>query len=200
MKKIVILLSVTTVVLFSLWFYQRSTQVEPSQVAKKQVIKKDPWQTFEKSPDAVVTHKTTKKELKKAKLKTRKPASVMANYFPRINGRRLYGKGSQAFIKGNSKLVYKNEYKSDWKEKLGEKLLAFQPKDVKLFIRKDDGLVLIERGGGRLVEKVTISFLHKTGMKTGYEAYVDSESGSIVKTWNQTRHENEVLPRFEVSL
>ncbi len=182
------------------WFYQKNHQPKQATLSKKQIIKKDPWQTFEKKPNTISSHKSTKKEIKKAKLKTRKPASVMANYFPRINGRRIYGNDIKQYLKKGSPLTYKNKYNKEWKGKLGKKLLAFQPKNVKLFIRKDDALVLIERGGGRLVEKVSISFIHTNGMKTGYEAYIDSETGDVVKTWNQTRHEKDNLPRFNATL
>jgi Zn-dependent metalloprotease len=200
MKKLLVLITLSSFIIFGYFYYQKNTTTSPALSLKKQVLKKDPWQTFEKKPDTIVSHKTTKKELKTAKLKSRKPASVVAQYFPRINGRRIYGKTLNKHLKDSSNLEYKNEFNKDWKKNLGNKLLAFQKEDVKLFIRKDDSFLLMERGGARLVEKVTISFYHANGMKTGYEAYVDSETGAVVKTWNLSRHENENTPKFKVSL
>lgn len=87
-------------------------------------------------------------------------------------------------------LSFRNKRSKDWKKKLGNSVMRFLKNDTKLFLKEMDSLSILERDKARFVEKVSIRIQSPQGRLNSYNALVDSETGEIVKTWNQTIHES----------
>ncbi len=150
------------------------------------------WQTFTKKneSDTKVLHwESTKEELAEAKVENttaqkRRPSSIpsMAQKVRMIAGREVTG-DRNADAKG---LKWVNSYNSKWQEKLGNLLLKFQEPDTKVLVKKNKSVIEIKNGKGRLMEHVTISYLLKGDDTTSFNAWVDSETGQMIRTWNKT--------------
>ncbi len=164
--------------------YQLGTSSDKNNVSLE--LNDNDWQTFEMDKQNKLSqHKTTKEEASAAKLPKKKsnrsPASVKTN-----DVRKPFLFPGQKMPKTIS---YKNEIKSDWKEKLAPSLMRFLTPKTKLFIRKEESLIIIERDQARYAEKVLLKFQTDSGRHYSYNALVDSETGSIIKTWNRIQHE-----------
>lgn len=149
------------------------------------------WETFEKSSDSksqVVFRKSTKKELKVIapvdEAQKRVPSSLPKTLpkVRKIAGREITGERDAK----TTHLKWVNSYNQDWKEILGASLLRFQGPDTKVLVKKNKSVVEIRNGKGRLLEHVTVSFLHEGDDTTSFNAWVDSETGELVRTWNKT--------------
>ena len=82
-----------------------------------------------------------------------------------------------------------NKPRKEWRDALGKNILKFLRPKTKLFVKKEGAHTLLKRDGALHVEKVNIKMESPEGRQFSYHAYVDSETGKIVKTWNQTIHE-----------
>ena len=84
-----------------------------------------------------------------------------------------------------------NKVNKDWK-KLAKKKLAFTwgHKIGRIIeIKSIKPAIYVKHGIGKNIEHVKISLTDENGKYSGYEAYIDSENGSIIQTWNRTRYE-----------
>lgn len=91
----------------------------------------------------------------------------------------------------SKKYTLVNKINKDWK-KLATKKLAFTWGHKIGRIIEIDSIkpaIYVKHGIGKNVEHVRISLTDENGKHSGYEAYIDSESGSIIQTWNRTRYE-----------
>jgi hypothetical protein len=142
------------------------------------------WQTFEKKSDDIVSRPTSQKDIVKAKLPVTKAAPARGP--AAIKERELvlpYGKEKpQDFHVINSA-------SADWKKRMAPQLMRFLEDGTKLFVKKEKSMTIVERNYGRHVEQVYIKFETKKGRHYSYHALVDSETGTLLKTWNRTQHE-----------
>jgi hypothetical protein len=196
-KTVLFILSMT--VAFGITFYIKKEQ------SKNMVLMKTQWKTFVKNPDAVVdSHKTTPEEFKAAKIPepavapkaSRAIASVNPfKGFMVRNNRILTGDVSQKYEDENTELQMVNTINPEWKDVMGNDLMRFQPADTKLMVKEEVPVIKIIEGQGRYLEQVTVTYLQKDGNRSSFKALVDSETGSVVETWDRTVQEHIRKPR-----
>ena len=85
----------------------------------------------------------------------------------------------------------KSENIPQWQESLAYNLMRFQDPQTKLIIKKEESIVRKVNGEKREFDVVLISFFPyaNTDFKNSYNALVDTTSGEIIRTWNQSIHE-----------
>jgi hypothetical protein len=174
------------------------------------------WTTFKKAtPQKIDSYPTTAKEKKAAQIdqdespqpdqgldsSKREPAAVKrqeSDIPESLPGRQW---GLYPNQKVPQKITFKNEVNPEWKSLLGQDVLRFLRPDTKLFVKKEKSLTLLERGLGRHVEQVYVKMISPEGRHFSYHAYVDSESGKVIRTWNNTIHEpmGKETPKFRPS-
>ena len=203
-KTFLFILSITFA--FGITFYIKKEQSSNLGQAKPQ------WKTFIKRPGTEIdSHKTTNEEFQEAKiptpeaLKAREQGRAIASINP-LKGfmvrdnRILMGEADKKYEDENAQLSMVNRFNPKWKDIMGNALMRFQPEETKLMVKEEVPVIKIEGGKGRLLEQVTITYLQKEGMRSSFKALVDSETGSIVETWDRTIHENTRKPRGELTL
>jgi hypothetical protein len=155
------------------------------------------WKTFNKvSNKEIKSYPTTEKERKDFKLdeddhshdshqsKKRSVASQKTTPEKDPNLRPWKGIGARPL---SSEID--NEYNPEWKEELGKNLLRFlRPKTLSV-IKRENSALIKHKGKYLMVEHVAIKLQSPEGQHYGYNAYVDSASGKIIRTWNRTIHE-----------
>jgi hypothetical protein len=90
-----------------------------------------------------------------------------------------------------------NKINKNWQELATNKLSQFKEVDTTLKITPIKAAIYVKHQIGRYVEHVKISLTKKDGVTSSYEAYVDSQSGAIIETWNQTRFEFRSIASLE---
>lgn len=169
---------------------------------------KDDWQTFVKKENQLIkTYPTTSREKKEARIDKgaakssaqnshtqaqstkRAPASLKkgppASKTPQ-NQRITIALPDQTVIKDASPL---NKPHKEWKKRLGNEILRFMRPETKVYLKKLESLTVYEKGRPLHVEKVHVKLTTPEGRLFSYNALVDSETGKVVETWNQTNHE-----------
>ncbi len=180
-------------------------------------VSHEEWTTFKKAtPQKIDTYPTTEKEKKAAQIdqeenspndeqeassSKRAPASIKkpdTNMPESLPGRQW---GLYPNQEVPQKITFKNEVNPEWKSLMGRDVLRFLRPDTKLFVKKEKSLTLLERGLGRHVEQVYVKMISPEGRHFSYHAYVDSESGKVLRTWNNTIHEpmGKETPKFKPS-
>jgi len=148
------------------------------------------WKTYNKvSQDKIESYPTTHKEKNEMKVDSskkndRKVASKTPMPIPSLNHRAWRGIGPRPL---SSEID--NEYNPLWKEELGKNLLRFLRPKTKSIVRREGSALIKHKGKNLLVEHVLVKLKSPEGRHFGYNAYVDSQSGKVVKTWNRTIHE-----------
>jgi hypothetical protein len=101
-----------------------------------------------------------------------------------IQDRKVVGSSSRKYT-----LV--NKINKDWKKLATKKLVFTWGHKIGRIIEIDSikPAIYVKHGIGKNVEHVRIGLTDENGKHSGYEAYIDSESGSIIQTWNRTRYE-----------
>ena len=91
----------------------------------------------------------------------------------------------------SKKYTLVNKINKDWKKLATKKLVFTWGHKIGRIIEIDSikPAIYVKHGIGKNVEHVRISLTDENGKYSGYEAYIDSESGSIIQTWNRTRYE-----------
>ncbi len=170
---------------------------ESDQIAQKS----REWKTFvKKSNTEIVSHHTTPDEFEAAKIinpNTVKKDEVQRSVasvnpfrgFMVRKGRILMGEMDQKYEDDSSELKMLNKVSLDWKEVMGEELMRFQSEDTKLMVKEEIPVIKIEDGKGRFLEQVIVTYLKNNGEKNSFKALVDSETGTIVETWDRSIHE-----------
>jgi hypothetical protein len=154
------------------------------------------WHTYNKEDTSTIkSYPTTKNEKKAAHLDhenekkgTRKPASIKKTIDKKssASNRTWTLKPGQKLPK---KITFLNEPKKEWRDLLGQDLMRFLRPQTKIYVKNQGSHTLLKRDGGLHVEKVHIKMQSPEGRQYSYHAYVDSETGKVVRTWNQTIHE-----------
>ena len=179
---------------FGITFYIKTEQ------SKDRVVMKNQWKTFVKKDDRLIdSHGTTHEEFKAAKIPMPDPVApkkgrTIASINPYKgfmvrNNRILTGEVNQKFEDENTELRMVNSINPDWKEIMGHELMRFQPANTKLMVKEEVPVIKIIEGQGRYLEQVTITYLQKDGNRSSFKALVDSDTGSVVETWDRTVHE-----------
>lgn len=164
-------------------------------ITVKPLNKFETWTTFQKHPhhpNIVRSHTSTVEEKKQVniaaepKSKKRSPASNG----PTQEKMKYLDREVLNFIDQDANKVANleqiNEVSDDWKSKAAGKLLRFQDPSTKLLIMPQKSVAKVEEQGVRLAEVVSVRFLTKDGKKTSYSALIDSQSGEVIRSWNQT--------------
>ena len=178
-KKLILIGSLFSVAIICYFAYQKSKSTEQ-------------WQTFNKvNHDLIQSYPTTKKEQKKYKLpvpspqaKKRMPASLKPT---KEASKRAVVNPMGKKIDPKKKPI--NEVNKEWKEKLGQNLLRFLRPETLVFVKKQKSVTLVEDNLLRNAEVVIIQLKSPEGRRYSYNAYVDSETGKVLQTWNRTIHE-----------
>lgn len=194
MKKIFI---GSTFILFTaiVYYYFQTTSVDEKENSS--------WVTFKKtSPKKIDSYPTTAKEKKEAKISAnlnhgqednsaktekRSPASLRPNAQTESLKGRLWN--LHANQKLPKEISFQNSPKDNWKSLMGQDVMRFLRPETLLFVQKQKSLTLLERGVGLHVEQVYVKMISPEGRHYSYNAFVDSETGKVVRTWNQTIHE-----------
>lgn len=82
-----------------------------------------------------------------------------------------------------------NKIDINWKKKAVKKLTSFLSDDTKLKVELVKPAIFVKHNIGRYVEHVKIILRKDSGLVSAYEAYVDSQSGNVIRTWNRTKIE-----------
>lgn len=201
-KTVLFILSMT--VAFGITFYIKKEQT------KNVVLMKTQWKTFVKNQDAVIdSHRTTNEEFNAAKIpvpatapKANRTIASVNPYkgFMVRNNRILTGDASQKYEDENTELQMVNSINPEWKDIMGNDLMRFQSADTKLMVKEEVPVIKIVDGHGRYLEQVTVTYLQKNGNRSSFKALVDSETGSVVETWDRTVHEHLRKPRGKLFL
>lgn len=94
-------------------------------------------------------------------------------------------------IENESDIKYINKTNPEWQKAYTGKLLRLgKAKTVSdLKIEHQESLIQVKRKAARNLEHIKVSYLDENGNPFAFEALVDSETGSMVRSWNQTRYE-----------
>lgn len=154
--------------------------------------REDKWETFNKvTQNEVTNYPTTKEEAKKANIDLQKSENKRSA--PPLRRPAAVKKGRELLTYPNQKLpkklTYRNAPREDWKALFGQDVLRFLRPDTLLHVKKEKSATIIEEGQARYVEQVLVKLISPEGRKYSYQAFVDSENGKVIKTWNQTIHE-----------
>lgn len=82
-----------------------------------------------------------------------------------------------------------NKINKNWKKLALKKLNRYKPSNTKIEITPVKSAIFVKHNIGRYVEHVKIVLTKKSGLVSAYDAYVDSQSGSVIRTWNRTKIE-----------
>ncbi len=190
-KAFLFFLSITVAVGITFYIKNQNYSVGASQSPE--------WKTFvKKSGSKVASHATTNNEFEEAKItnvknaptKGRAPSSIKPTnpykgFMVRKN-RILTGEIDQKYEDESTELAMTNNLNPGWKEIMGNDLMRFQPEDTKLLVKEELPVIQIVDGKGRYLEQVIITYLSKNGERSSFKALVDSDTGSIVETWDRT--------------
>lgn len=87
-------------------------------------------------------------------------------------------------------LMLINNPRSDWQEIFVEKMLNTQAPETKIFVQHKGQAYIVRNTKARAVEEVLVTFKRDDKSVSSYMAWVDAETGSIVRTWSQTHNHN----------
>jgi hypothetical protein len=156
------------------------------------------WKTYIKAASSEITgHHTTAEEYEAARIPeervsatTRTPANTPPQKkFRMRNNRVLMGEANPKYEDVNEDLEMINSVSPTWKDDMGVELMRFQDTETKLLVKEEKPIIKVQNGKGRFLEEVIITYLMKNGNQSSFKALVDSETGSLVETWDRTIHE-----------
>lgn len=179
-KKIQIFLSVVALLAVS-FSYQYFDKVQTKEMKKVKSTAK-----IEKKIIKNQIHPTKEK----AKKPSRKIASVpSSSVINKIQDRKIVG-----LSRIDKDFPITNSINKDWKTLAIKKLSHSIEDGTKIEIQLVKPALYVKHNIGRYVEHVKISFKKPSGLKSGYDAYIDSQTGHVVQTWNQTQFE--IVPKY----
>lgn len=178
-------------------------------IAKLASVRKNSFETFVKNPDRkIASYNTTNDEFKKARIDFKnfknknsfdeQEQDLIKRKVPIRNKRILIGESTEYFENENNNLEMLNEYNPEWKKLLGQNLLNFQEETTKVIVREEFPIIKVEDKKGIYMEQVVITFLAKNGEQSSYRAYVNSENGKVVDTWDRMIVENPLKRRTKL--
>lgn len=165
------------------------------------IIAETQWHTYEKTKHLKVQkHVTSEDELAKIQLPS---SSHPKNYVEKkeakdsVETRKIVGVIDEDFnIKD---LNFSNEINPDWKDTLAENLIRLHSEDTKVLIKKNKSFLKVQHKVGTYVEEVLITYVKNNRPLSSFKALIDSGSGKILETWDQTINEKIKHPKREVS-
>ena len=184
-----ILFGVSILILGAALFYKFISSEPQMSSSQKQESK---WQTYSKiSTDQVESYPSTEKEKKEMKIEDENHSKED----DRPDGRNIASQKPMERAwkgRGPSPLTTQidNEVSEQWKERLGKELMRFMRPQTKSFIRREKSAIIKHKGKYLNVEMVSIKLKSPEGRHFGYNAYVNSETGKVIQTWNRTIHED----------
>jgi hypothetical protein len=211
MKKIGLIFSSLLIALSIAIYTKRSSEIYAGKSTSV-------WKTFIKNSKFEVSgHKTTQKELESAHIPNIKRVIAEENNNQQnderisfleqekiINDNHLILRKDRVLIGDMKDINYQNEdiplemlnkINPNWKEILGHELIRFQKNDTKVMIKVEFPIIQIQNGKGKYTEQVIVTYVLINGIINSYRALIDSETGSIIDTWDKTIHENYKRPR-----
>ena len=121
----------------------------------------------------------------------RKPASIKIN-----PDQTQSSQPQQRKIIGNQKnsyqnLKFTNQVNQNGKALYTKNLTRMLKEDIAgdLKIQVKESIIKVKKQTARNLEHVIVSYTKKNGESFSYEALIDSETGTPIKSWNQTRYE-----------
>lgn len=212
MKKIW-LFTISSLIALSIAYYSKNS---PNGYAQ---LPAPVWKTFEKkSNKKIVAYKTTPNELAAARIsEVRRDIAQEKNQNSDSDQTNLSDPRSNHYLYREERVligdIQKNDYQdekvqlemlnkisSDWKEILGNDLIRFQSEFTKVMIKEELPVIKIQNGKGQYLEQVIVTYIFQNGNISSYRALVDSESGSILETWDKSVHEKSFQKRAGLSL
>ncbi|MCO4755004.1 MAG: hypothetical protein KC478_11025 [Bacteriovoracaceae bacterium] len=164
-------------------YYTTHTEKKPSPVQTRNVIKvkKKEGKTTFSHPKQVdmVEHKIVPRNV------TRSPASKL----PMRGGRFIEGASANKYVSPTEELEFTNKVNPKWKELLGEKLTRFLPEGTEVIVKKEKGLIYINKGKGQYREQVLVSYKLADGRTSSHRAMVDSSTGKVLFNFNRQQNE-----------
>ena len=148
------------------------------------------WKTFKKEGPKTISHLTTKKEMKKARIPIIKNRTPASKKMAQPKKRTITGRLSKNYKANDSNVKYLNTPSKDWKRKYADLKLQTLPQGTKVLIKHNESLLHVNKHGAKYVEKVVISIQRENSAPNSFEAYVNSETGEQINAWNKTHHEN----------
>lgn len=161
------------------------------------------WHTYEKIKHLKIQkHISSDDELAKVKLASH---NIPKNYVEKSDSkksgptetRKLMGVIDEDF--NIRDLNFSNEISPDWKDALAENLIRLHSEDTKVLIKKNKSLLKVQNKMGTYVEEVLITYVKNNKPLSSFKALVDSGSGKILETWDQTINEKIRHPSSETA-
>tara|TARA_Y100000768_G_C23991373_1_gene693800 strand:+ start:1452 stop:2072 length:621 start_codon:yes stop_codon:yes gene_type:complete len=154
-------------------------------------VEKEPPKT-----QKVAVNKTSAQKAHHVSQKKRKPASVKKKAIPRM--RKAVSKNTNnkervviGKVSKNQKLHFSNHYNKNW--------LSLYEKNLKRMIRNDElsgleikkkkSVLKVKDGIARYLEHIVVNYDNGKSLPLSFEAYIDSQTGQMVQSWNQTHIE-----------
>ncbi len=88
---------------------------------------------------------------------------------------------------GNFQLI--NKVNPKWKSLAQKNIKNVWFGQNEIQIKEISKAIIIKHGIGRNVEHVKVSLINNKGLPASFDAYIDSENGTIINSWNKTRYE-----------
>lgn len=179
-NKVYIVLSVCSILAVSITYnYFKNIQVkELRSMAKAQKkAKKTIVNNIAKSVDQSITKSS--KRVARGIASVPKPA-LLSKY----QNRKIVGHYDK-----DKDIPISNSVNKAWKDLATDRLEGMLKSEIELEIRPVESLVFVQHKMGRYVEHVKVVLKDKTGLSSAYDAYIDSQSGKIIRTWNRTKFE-----------
>ena len=204
-KKSLFIFSIFTAFLIS-FYYKKTGFINTGLVNQS-------WKTYEKNANQQVSfHKTTTEEFVQARIPllkreisqqrdqedSAKQVSFEKSFHANKNADFLY-RDDRVLIGDNEKINYQdqqvqlemiNRPNQKWKDILGNQLIRFQNAETKVMIKEEQTVIKVQNNKGQYLEQVMITYLFKNGTLNSFRALVDSETGSVLETWDKTIQEN----------
>ena len=104
-------------------------------------------------------------------------------------------KQNNRIIVGNKKNINNvnliNKVNKNWKNIFANNFKRMTNlKEIKnLEIELKKSIIKIQNNSGRNIEHVLVRYMKPNGMPMSFEAYIDSETGQTIQTWNKTHYD-----------
>lgn len=121
----------------------------------------------------------------KATQASRKIASTPSqSIITKIQNRKIVGQ-----IHTDQDFPISNSISKDWKELAVKKLQNMIHDKTQLEIREVKPVIFVKHNIGKYAEHVKVILKKESGLTSSYDAYIDTQSGNIIRTWNRTKFE-----------
>jgi hypothetical protein len=155
------------------------------------------WNTFHKASRGIASYPSTNEEIEKV---GQLPAPSNSTAGPVAGERKMIGPGLTDLPNSRpTALPIKNHINPGWPDLLAEKLLRYQNAETRVLTNHRQSLLWVEKNQGRNIEEVVITYILPDGQQNSAQAYIDSETGEVIQTWNRTVHEKNIKKGLKLS-